>query len=209
MPHFTFVREIDRSRRPPFTNESTSFLRVSGWMRCRVRLVEGEQPVLIRRELEEVVVLVDELDLARALRARVVRVQLVLGVVRLVGDAVPALVLALVDLASVVEHLHEVLDPALVALLGRADEVVVADVEQLPDVEELRRDGVHPVLGRRAVLLGRLGDLLAVLVESGEEPDVVATHPPVARERVRGDGRVRGSEVRNRVHVVDRRCQIE
>ena len=175
----------------------------------RVGLVEREQPVLVGRELEEVVVLADELDVAAALRAGVVLVELLFGEVRLARDAVPALVGPGVDLAALVERAQQRLDPLFVTRLGGADEVVVGDVEHLPGLVELRGHAVGPLQRRDAVLGGRLFDLLTVLVEAGEEPDVVTAHAPVARQCVGCDGRVRGPEVGNRVHVVDRRGQIE
>jgi hypothetical protein len=96
-----------------------------------------------------------------------------------------------------------------VPILGRADEIVVGDVEHPPRVDELRRDGVHPRLRVRPVLDGSLSDLLPVLVETGQEVDVVTCHPPIACERIGRDRRVGGTEVGYRVDVVDRCGQIE
>ena len=52
-------------------------------------------------------------------------------------------------------------------------------------------------------------DLLAVLVGPGEEADVVAADPLVARHRVRHDGRVDVPDVGQVVDVVDRRRDVE
>jgi hypothetical protein len=109
----------------------------------QVPFVVLEQAILIGREAEEPVVLADELHVAPAAGALPVR-QLLLGVEGLVRHAVPAFVVALVQVAAVLEHLQERLGSADVAVLGGPDEVVVGDVEHLPRVDELRRDPIHP-----------------------------------------------------------------
>ena len=95
-----------------------------------MRGVVVEQRLLELRELEEVVLLGDALDRAVVDRTQPVD-ELVLGVIRLTGDAVQALVGGQLDEAVVVDLLQERLDRGPVAVLGGADEVVVADVEQL------------------------------------------------------------------------------
>jgi len=170
---------------------------------ARVGIVVGQQLVLVRRQLEEPALLVHDLERAVARRAGVALRGLLGGVEGLAGDAVEALVGSLVDVAAVVEDLDERRHAALVTRLGGTYEVVVGDVEQAPGLLIARRHGVGPLL-RRHVVGGRgLLDLLAVLVQSGEEVHVIAEKAPVARERIAGDRRVRGTEVRNRVHVVD------
>ena len=101
-----------------------------GLHRVGVRGVPLEQAVCVAAELEEVVLLLHVLD-GRAVDRAVAVDQLVLGVVRLARDAVQALVGAELDVAGVVAGLQQRLDAAVVARLGRADEVVVGDVEQL------------------------------------------------------------------------------
>ena len=87
MPHVIDVRLIEKSRRPCLMKPSTSLRLLVGLHRLGMRGVVLEQAVLERRELEEVVLLGDALD--RAVVDRAVAVdELVLGVVRLAGDAV-------------------------------------------------------------------------------------------------------------------------
>ena len=116
---------------------------------------------------------------------------LLLGVEALAAVAVPAAVLAEVDLACVVELLEDGLDHRLVARLGGADEVVVGDTEPPPRLAEGAGDLVGVRLRRHARGGRRLGDPVPVLVGAGEEVHAVAAQAPVAAHRVRHDGRVR------------------
>ena len=79
--------------------------------------------------------------------------------------AVPALVGARVDVAVVVDPLHDLGDHRHVLRVGRADEEVVGGVERVA-ASSLKRDGVAvgELARRDARALGRLGDRLAVLV---------------------------------------------
>ena len=156
-----------------------------------VRLVEIEQRLLEGRELEEPALLLDALERTVAVRAErvlgigrflpggaarlLVMAHLRLGEIGLVRTAVPAVVGVLVDVAAVEQHLQKLLHAGDMARLGGADEVVVGDVERLPQIAKRRLHGVAPSLRRgEAVLLGGLGHLLAVLVHAGEELDVTA-----------------------------------
>ena len=100
--------------------------------------VVREQPIGVARQLEEVVLLDDVLDDGPVDRAVAVD-ELVLGVVRLARHAVEAFVRAELDVAAVVDRLQELLHRGVVARLGRADEVVVGDVEAVPGVAEVAR----------------------------------------------------------------------
>ena len=177
-----------------------------------VLVIELEEPVLERGELEEVALLLHALERAVAVGAEVgtgravllvALLDLGLGEVGLVGHAVPAVVAALVKVAGLLHALPEVLHGLVLARLGGADEVVVGNLELLPELLEVRGLGVSPLLRRHAVLGSGLGDLLAVLVHAGEELDVVAGGATVARLDVGQDGGVRGAEVRIGVDVVD------
>ena len=66
--------------------------------------------------------------------------ELLLGVERLAADAVPALVLAEVDVAVRRDLLPELLHERLVVGIGGADEAVVVDVELRPRLAEARAD---------------------------------------------------------------------
>ena len=93
--------------------------------------------------------------------------------------------------------------------LGRADEVVVADVEVVPG---LAIAGAHEVgvLPRGVPGFRRgAGDLEAVLVRPGEEEHVVAEEPAPAAQRIRRHGGVGMTDIRGVGDVVDRCRGVE
>ena len=78
-------------------------------------------------------------------------------------------------------------------IIGGADETVVGDVHQLPQVKDALRAGdnvVHELLGGDAGFSGLVLDLLTVLVGTGEEHDVVALEPLEPGHGVRCHGAV-------------------
>ena len=122
--------------------------------------------------------------------------------------AVEPLVGALVDKARVMNFLHQLLDGCNVAWVGGADEVVVT-----------RLDLRHQRLKASGVLVGKFSrrdtsgvggkrNRFAVLVGAGQKEDVLAALAHVTGEHVGGDRRVRMTQVRLGVYVVDRRCYV-
>ncbi len=171
--------------------------------RLGVLPVPLEEGLLETGELEEPVLLGEPLHRALVHRAELALEQVALGVVGLARHAVPALVQAFVHVAVVVDRLHEPLHARDVAGLGRADEVVVADLEGGPGLDVAPAHPVDPVLRGDALFLSGAGHLQAVLVGAGEKPSVVADQPVPTRERVGVDRRVRRPEMRGVVDVVD------
>ena len=99
---------------------------------------------------------------------------------------------------------------AWVPLLGRADEVVVGDVDRLE--QRLPRVGdelVGPFLRRHPVGRGGAQDLLAVLVGAGQRPGVLTRLAVPAREHVGGHLRVGVPDVGHVVDVEDRGRYVE
>src|SRR5699024_9054319 len=94
-------------------------------------LIELEQPVRILRKAEEIGLLLGPLHLAAAVGALAV-LELRLRPEGLAWRTVPALVLALVDVAAVIQRAEDLLHGLHVVVVCGADETVVADVEQLP-----------------------------------------------------------------------------
>ena len=124
-------------------------------------------------------------------------------------DAVPALVGALVQPAFLVQIGPELLHGARLAILSGAHEVGVVDIQRLPRIGEGGGEGIAPGLRGHAVLLGGLGDLLAVLVGAGDERHVVAVHTLVASNGVGGHRGIGGTQMRRGVDVVDGRGDAE
>ena len=175
----------------------------------RPLVVEGEEPVLIGRQTEEVVLLLDVLGPSAVIGAEAVdQVGLVLEL--LAADAVKAAVDVLVDVAVVVDPLEELLDEALMTLVRRADEEVVLDVDLLRQLTPVLLDHVvDERLGLAARFLGHAVDPRRIFVCSGQEKRLVAALAVMPDDDVRGNGRVRIADARRRVHVVDRRGQVE
>ena len=88
-------------------------------------------------------------------------------------------------------------------VIGGADEAVVADIQQLPQVFDGGDDLVNVLLGGHAGIGGLILDLLAVLVGAGQEHDVIALHPLEAGQRVAGHGGVAVADVQLVAGVVD------
>ena len=160
---------------------------------------------------EEIGLLLGVMDGAAAVRAAAVN-QLALGPEALAGGAVLALVGALVDIPVVVHLAEDALDGRHVVVVGRADEAVIGDVHELPQVQDAAGaldDLIHEGLGRDAGFLRFLLDLLAMLVRAGEEHHIEAAQPLVAGDGVGGDGAVGVADVKFVRGVVDRRGDEE
>ena len=167
-----------------------------------------EDAVGIVRHLEEVGVFLDLRHLAPAVRALAVY-ELALRPIALARRAVKPLVLALVDVALLVDASEDLLHDALVALLGRADEIIVRDVELLPKPLKPRDDLVDIGDGRHALLLCLLLDLLPVLVAPRKEEHVVAGQPLEACDGI-GDRRaVCVPNMQLSARIVNRRRYVE
>ena len=129
--------------------------------------------VLILAHPEEVRFLALFVDFASAVGAFPVY-ELSVRPERFAGRAVPALVLALVYVALVVELLEYLLDRRLVVVVRGAYKFVVAGVHKIPDTLYLGGHAVYVFLGRRPRRFGQFLDLLSVLVGAGAEENVVA-----------------------------------
>ena len=160
-------------------------------------LQQVPDPVGILGQAEEIGLLLGVHDLAAAVGALAVH-QLALGPEALAGLAVFALVGALVDVALFVHLAEDLLDGGTVVIVGGADEAVVGDVHQLPQVQDALgalHDVVQELLGGLSGGLGLVLDLLAVLVGARQEQHVAAGEPLVAGHGVGGHGAVGVADV--------------
>ena len=148
-------------------------------------------------QTEEVGLLFGVVNLTAAVGALAVY-QLALRPEALAGGAVLALIGALVDVAVFVHLLEDLLHGLAVVVVGGADEAVVGDVHELPQITDAPRavhDAIHEGMGGHAGLLGLGLDLLAVLVGAGQEHDVVALQALIAGDGVGGHGAVAVADV--------------
>ena len=162
-------------------------------------------------QTEEVGFLLGVFDLAAAVGAAAVH-KLALGPEALARRAVHAGVLALIDITVVVHFAEDALDAPDMVIVRGADEAVVGDVHQLPEIEHALLAGndlIDKLLRRDAGGLGLVLDFLAVLVGAGEEHHVIAAQTLVAGDRVACDGAVGVADVELRGGIVDRRGNIK
>ena len=173
-----------------------------------VLLVELQQAVSVLAGLEEVGLLVGIVDLAAAVRALAVH-QLAVRPEALAGLAVVADVLALVDIALLVQLGEDLLAAFHMVVVGGADKAVVADIQQLPQILDGSHDLVHVLLGGDTGIGSLILDLLAVLIGAGQEHDVIALHPLEACQCVAGDSGIAVADVQLVAGVVDGSGDVE
>src|SRR5690606_28699873 len=169
--------------------------------------VMGQQAVHILAHPEKVALLPDLFHRTVAVGAVPVH-QLPLGPEGFAGGAVPPLVLAEIDVSLIHQALEDLLGHPLVPLLGRPDEVVVGDVQAIPELADARHDFIDELLGRLARFLGLALDLLAVLVGSGQIHHPISLEPLVAGHRIAGHRGIRVADVQFGAVIVDRRRDV-
>ena len=175
-----------------------------GLHEIRLGLVQVDQPLLVFRQAEEVVFFRQRRD-----QGRVGRRGLLVGDERLVAEMVLAFVGGLVDRAVRLAAFENLTHRQGVPRIARAAEEVIVQAQLVPFAAERGGNAVGELLGLEAGGLGRLGDLLAVLVRTRGQVSLVAEHPPDPLDRVRHDRGVGVPDVRGGVDVVDRRREIE
>ena len=141
-------------------------------------------------------------------RRAVAVVEFIFCVVGLAANAVEPLIGVGVDVAVVVHLLHQRLNRCVVPWLGRADEIVVGDLQQRGGFTEQDACRVDLLLRADAVGLGGPLDLETVLVGAGKHHGVVAQEAMPAGERISIDGGVGVTDVWCVVDVVDRRGDV-
>ena len=185
MPQSKVVREIDKILQAA-AHEALHLVGARvGSDELGMRLVMGEQSVLIGRQPEEIALLLDPLD-RRPLRRQFLAVvrgllELALVVIGLVAHRVPAGIFVEIDVAVLLHAPPQLLASALMPLLAGADEIVVGAVERGDHVAETWRVAVGKLCRGDALLLRRLQHLDAMLVGAGQEKHVHALQAAEAR----------------------------
>ncbi len=128
---------------------------------------------------------------------------------RLAGGAVPAVVRRMKQLLLIMQLRQAMLHDAHMARLGRADEVVVGNSQERPELLEalchLIRKGLRRLARRRRGLL----DFLPVLIGAGQEEHGLALQAPVAGQTIRRHLGIGMADVRRGVDVVQGRGEIK
>ena len=132
-----------------------------------------DEAVCVFAHTEEISLFSCRLYLSAAVRAFTVH-QLRLCEKGLAGRTVHALIIALVNIAFVVQFFEDLLYLFLMIIVRGADEFIIGSIHQIPDPLDLACRIIHKLLGCHACGLCLQLDLLAVLVGSCLEKYVIA-----------------------------------
>ena len=176
--------------------------------KVRVFLDVVNEPLLVFAHPEEVVALFAVFGNRLMLGAFPVG-KFLLHVEPFATDAVEPLVLAEVNIPGLVDLQEDPPDRLHVVRIGRPDEAIVGHRQLRPEGTKLGADPVGVGLRGDARLLGRLGDLVAVLVGSRGKKGPEAAEAVVAGQDVGDDRRVGVPDMGRGVYIVDRRCDIK
>ena len=159
--------------------------------------------VCIIGQAQEVSLLVGVDDVSAAVGTLAVH-KLALGPEALAGGAVLAGVLALVDIALVVEGLEYLLHRGNMIVVSGADKSVVAYPHGFPEALEVRNDLVNVLLRGYALFLCLQLYLLTMLVGSCQEHYVIALHSLESCDGITRYGRIAVTDMRISRRIVDR-----
>ena len=180
----------------------------SGLDEIRVLVIIFQQAVSVFAGLEEVGFLLCLIDRAAAVGALAV-FQLGFSPEAFARLAVHALIGALVDITLVMQLGKDLLHTLDMIVIGGTDKAVIADVHGLPQVLDGSHNGIHVFLRRYTLGGGLILDLLAVLVGTRQEHDVIALHPLVACQCITGHGGIAVANVQLIAGVIDGCCDVK
>ena len=110
-------------------------------------------PILVLAHLEEVAFLLHLLYRTMAVGAAVIFVQLALQPIGLAGHAVQALVVLFIDIALFINFLQCVLYYLMMTLLASAQEVIIRNMQALPEQLKVSNNSVNILDGGYALFL--------------------------------------------------------
>jgi hypothetical protein len=163
---------------------------------------------LIFAHSEKVIFLRDFCYLAEAIGTLPLR-KILFGPEPFAGDTVPPLVAVLIDLASIVKILKDLLNNLLVADLCGADEVVVGDIEPLPEGLEPFDHFIAVGLRIDSPFLCGLLHFLTMFIRAGEKEGLITFESLKAGEDVGRNGRIGMADMGNIVDIVDGSGDVE
>jgi hypothetical protein len=167
-----------------------------------------DEPGLISAHSEEVVLLGDFKDLPVTVRALALG-KIFFGPEPFAGNAVPSRVVCLIDLATVVEVLKDLLDDFFMPIFSRPDEVVVGDVEPLPEGLKPFDHLVAVSLRIDPPLLRSLFHFLAMFIRAGEKEGLIPFEPLESGEDIGCHGGIGMADMGNIINIVDGCGDIE
>lgn len=159
--------------------------------------------VRIFGHFKEIGILTHPLQRTAAVRADMVRRKLVFRPEGFVGDAVPAFILAKVNVSLVIGPLEQHLNHLLMTFFGGTDEIVVGNIEFLPQLLEKGHNAVYVLDRRNPCFLRLLLDLLSVLVTAGQKEHIIAVQSLETGHAVRNGRTVGMSDVQLRTGIVN------
>ena len=171
--------------------------------RVRTAFEEAFEPVSVRAEFKIPVLLRNLDNLPPFWTERPRRVAIPFLEELLLPHGIGAGVRLLVELVPFLEVREDRADASLVAQVDGLRPAVVADAEFLPQRGEASGRAPDEFCRRNALLFGGLLDFLAVLVNAGQEINLIPAKPPVACDHVGEDLFVSMPEVRRAVRVID------
>ena len=171
-------------------------------------LIVFHKPVGIFGKLKEISLFLCKVHLAAAVGAFAV-FKLSLGPKGLAGGAVVPLIVTLVYVALFIELFKNLLHRLFMVIVGGADEFVVGNVEQLPEVLYSCHYLVHILLGRNPLCVGLLLDFKTVLIGTGKEHRIKALHSFIPRHSVGRNGGIRMADVQLARRIVNRRGNVK
>mmetsp|Transcript_2452 Transcript_2452/g.7386 ORF Transcript_2452/g.7386 Transcript_2452/m.7386 type:complete len:260 (-) Transcript_2452:137-916(-) len=136
------------------------------------------------------------MDLAHVIILHLVSVQ-----VRFASDAIPTLVILLVNVAAVQAPLPHLRNDFPVFRLRGPRKMLVTDVKFVPQPLEVPRDAIHELLWGHVLSLRSFRDLFAMFVHASHEMHIPAAHLRVPGHDVRGYRGVRAADVRSAIGI--------
>ncbi|MNW61300.1 hypothetical protein D3C74_393490 [compost metagenome] len=107
--------------------------------------------------------------------------QLCFSVISFIRDAVPAFILTLVDITLLEQTIKDILNDGFVTLLGCANEVIIGDVQLVPQFLDTHDNLIDKSLWRQPFLLSLALNLLAMLIGTCQITHLVSTQTFVTR----------------------------
>ncbi|MPM59569.1 hypothetical protein SDC9_106413 [bioreactor metagenome] len=151
----------------------------------RVVLDILDQAIGVLRKPEEIAFLLDQLDRPAAVGTNAARFfNLAVEPEAFAGCAIMPGVFRFIDVALIIKLLEHLLHGLDMIVIRGADEFIIGDVQELPEVLKPCDDMIHIRLRGYTGGLCLAFDLLAVLVRAGEEEGLVPALAVIARDGV-------------------------